>query len=60
MKSYKTGLLIGLVIGILVMVTLVTACVMSHCKSNNELRGTLSSYDIDWDIPDSKIDIVEA
>ena len=60
MKSYRTGLLIGLVIGILVMTTLVISCVMSHKNNEQELRGTMHSYDIDWEVEFPEFDIEEA
>ncbi len=58
MRSYRTGLLIGLVIGVLMMTTLVISCVMSQKTDSKELRGTMHTYDIDWEVelPESEIE----
>jgi hypothetical protein len=60
MRSYRTGLLIGLVVGILIMTTLVISCVMSQRTNNRELRGTMYTYDIDWEVEIPDYDNKEA
>ena len=60
MRSYRAGLLIGLVIGVLIMTTLVISCVMSQRTNNKELRGTMHTYDIDWEVEIPDYDIKEA
>lgn len=41
------------------MTTLVISCVMSH-NDGKELRGTMHSYDIDWEVEFPEYDIEEA
>lgn len=60
MRSCRTGLLIGLVVGILIMTTLAISCVMSQRINNRELRGTMYTYDINWEVEIPDYDNKEA